>query len=108
VLAGFAAVSLAWFLYLGSSIPRLRGFQIYTQKERYATSSARALAGAYRSRHRDFMFSRESVLTSGRAGVVRVKKREDDGSGECTLGKFRLRGLISSLKTISTNSARLV
>ena len=47
--ADYAAVSHG-FLYLGSSIPRLRGFQIYTQYERCATSSARAVAGAIRAR----------------------------------------------------------
>jgi len=38
------------FVIVESNVPRLRGFQIYTQYERCATSSARAVAGAIRAR----------------------------------------------------------
>ena len=90
---------LAWFLYLGSSFPRLRGFQIYTQYERCATSLARAVASANQARQSKhvIVISRclvsretESVVAPWRAGVVRVKRREDDDTGECRLGNSGL------------------
>ena len=67
--ADFAAVSLristrdermvfCIFRVQFSSIPRLRGLQIYTQNERFATSSARAVADANSARHSNITMSR--------------------------------------------------